>query len=80
MLWSMVSGHLRALRLPQAPSRVVTTETSLSVLWRATTQGARFRLLLVAGLGHAYPRADNNPAGLSLADLSWRFFQANPLP
>lgn len=44
------------------------------------TAGNTFTFLLLAGVTHQYPRANNNPNGFDAADTFWTFFAANPKP
>jgi poly(3-hydroxybutyrate) depolymerase len=80
VVWSLIEGHLRVNGLDERPTRIDSSRTSLSVLWRRPrTDGRpaeRFRFLVMADLRHKYAAGSS---AFSFAAISWTFFRHNPL-
>lgn len=83
VLGSAIDTHLATLGLDARFYGALARPRYTELRWPpagAGRDGAVFRFTMLAGLGHSYPNARNNPAGFEAAAEFWEFFTAHRLP
>jgi polyhydroxybutyrate depolymerase len=72
------------VRLSNVPDQIWDFDDELHVGYRTplsgNTDGNEVTVSIQKGVGHQYPKGDDNPEGFDDTDIFWKFFHDHPLP